>query len=220
MNLSSNVLCHCKNSIKLRILEMIHHDNTPIIMDKLIEKIFLIVKDENRQIEIDDSFLKTYIRSIISEMADSKLLKLYQLKSDEIMSNKTFYYAILANEINIDKKTISEDLHEIIIEKQSNQNFAESSNKNSLKENEESLEIKDIKNDPEYRNKLMDEIVVIRKKIDKLKKDNPNKKLHEEIHKYNEIKDIGQELIGYIANCKGLRVKDLYDDLGISDDDK
>jgi hypothetical protein len=33
------------------------------------------------------------------------------------------------------------------------------------------------------------------------------------------MKDIGQELLGYIAGHKGKRIKEYYEDLGISDDD-
>ena len=213
-DLSSNPICHCKNSIKLRILECVNTYDKPLFMENLIDDMFKILKEENSHIEIDDLFLKTYIRSIISELIESKLIKLYQIENPDSLINKKIYFVNLQSEFSSLIKNSSEESEKEKLQKETNV----SEKKVNTIETEK--EIKEKRNDLEYRNKLMDEIILMRKKIDKLKKENLNKKLHEEIHKYNEIKDIGQEILGYIANSKGRRVKELYDELAISDDDK
>ncbi len=35
------------------------------------------------------------------------------------------------------------------------------------------------------------------------------------LHDYNDIKDIGQGLVGMIADQRGLRVGDLYEEFGV-----
>lgn len=215
-DLSSNPICHCKNSIKLRILESVNSHDKPLLMENLIDEMFDILKEENSHIEIDDLFLKTYIRSIISDLIESKLIKLYQIENPDNLKNKKLYFVNLQAEFSSLIKNSSEESEKDKLQK--NTNVFEKKEDRIVPEKES--EIKEKRNDLEHRNKLMDEIILVRKKIDKLKKENLNKKLHEEIHKYNEIKDIGQEILGYIANSKGKRVKDLYDELAISDDDK
>jgi hypothetical protein len=62
-------------------------------------------------------------------------------------------------------------------------------------------------------------LISLKKQNDKLKKENKDKELHQILHKYNEVKDIAQGLLGYIAQHKQMKIKDLYDDLNISDDE-
>ena len=54
----------------------------PWNLRNLIEKIFCSVKEDNQHLVIDDDFLKTYIRSIVSEMVDSKLISLIDIKQE------------------------------------------------------------------------------------------------------------------------------------------
>lgn len=67
-------LCQCRSSIKLKIINIANSNNCPFIINQLIEEIFKILKSENENIVIDDNFLKTYIKSIISELIDEKIL--------------------------------------------------------------------------------------------------------------------------------------------------
>lgn len=45
------------------------------------------------------------------------------------------------------------------------------------------------------------------------------KTLIKKVNKYNEIKDIAQVLIGKIADLRGVSLKEIYEELDISDDD-
>jgi hypothetical protein len=239
--LSHHSICQCKNSIKLRILEYINNIQAPIVIQNIIQKMFVILKNENNQIEIDDNFLKTYIRSIISEMIDNKLIGLYTFENKEELLKEQFYFLKVNTEISENLTKIENKKNNIIFNNNDTLNNTLPNTsiidikscdnsiiiQDPLNELEDSSNSKpDIKldlsivNDDKLRNKLMDELISLRKKFDKIKKENPAKKLHEEIHKFNEIKDIGQELLGYIASQKGKKIKDLYDDLNISDDDK
>jgi hypothetical protein len=66
---------------------------------------------------------------------------------------------------------------------------------------------------------LAQELLDLKKKFEKMKKENKNTAHHNEIHKYNETKDTAQYLLGYIANFKNKQVKVLYEEFGISDDE-
>jgi DNA repair protein Swi5/Sae3 len=39
------------------------------------------------------------------------------------------------------------------------------------------------------------------------------------IHAYNEIKDVGQGLIGLIADSRGVRVKEVMEEMGVGEKD-
>ena len=39
------------------------------------------------------------------------------------------------------------------------------------------------------------------------------------LHQYNEIRDVGQGLMGMIAEQRGMRVVDIYKEFGISEND-
>ena len=39
------------------------------------------------------------------------------------------------------------------------------------------------------------------------------------LHDYNEIRDVGQGLMGIIAETKGVRVRDIYQDFGVGEGD-
>ena len=39
------------------------------------------------------------------------------------------------------------------------------------------------------------------------------------LHQYNELKDIATGLFGMIAERRGTRVKDIYEDFGVEEDD-
>ncbi len=62
-------------------------------------------------------------------------------------------------------------------------------------------------------------MILAKKQLEKLKKENKDKELHQALHKYNETKDIAQGLLGYIATNKNKKIKELYEDYNISDDE-
>lgn len=76
-----------------------------------------------------------------------------------------------------------------------------------------------IKNEMDEKEELINKIVLLKKEIEASKRTSSQQIFHNVIHKYNETKDIAQELLGRIALVKNKMVKDLYEDLGISDDD-
>ncbi|KAF2452300.1 DNA repair protein, partial [Lineolata rhizophorae] len=39
------------------------------------------------------------------------------------------------------------------------------------------------------------------------------------LHSYNEVRDVGQGLIGLIAESRGVRIKDVQDEFGVSSND-
>ena len=39
------------------------------------------------------------------------------------------------------------------------------------------------------------------------------------LHKYNEIRDIGQGLMGLIADQRGVRIVDVYEEFGVAEGD-
>lgn len=76
------------------------------------------------------------------------------------------------------------------------------------------------KNIEEEKEILIDEVLDRKNNLQKLQKDSGNLKYINALHKYNEVKDIAQEILGYLSNCKNISIKELYQDLDISDDDK
>lgn len=70
-----------------------------------------------------------------------------------------------------------------------------------------------------HKDLLIDEILENKKKLAKLQKDSNNIKFMNELHNYNETKDIAQEILGYLATVKNLSVKQLYEELNISDNE-
>jgi hypothetical protein len=74
--------------------------------------------------------------------------------------------------------------------------------------------------DNEEKDKLINQIITLKKQFEKIKKENKDKDLIEALNKYNKIKDIGQHLLGYIATLKNLQIKDYYEELEISEDEK
>lgn len=69
------------------------------------------------------------------------------------------------------------------------------------------------------KDKIIQEIIKIKKEIEKAKKEFKGKHLHTQLHKYNEIKDVGQYLLGFIAGKKNKSIKVLYEEMEITDDE-
>jgi hypothetical protein len=221
-NLNNHPICQCRNSIKLRILEEINinFDNKPCHIDKFVKIIFEKIKRENRLIVIDDSFLKAYIMSIIYELIDDKMIKHATINKEHL--HKDFYFIKLDNRIG--SKNLNSNKSEL---DSSFKNTKESLEKETHKPERLEFSFDQIKSKnkakqvspEEYKNELIEKLNSLKITVEKLKKDDKTKKLFNQIHKYNEIKDIGQELLGYMANNKQKRIKDLYEEFSISEDD-
>lgn len=222
-HLNNHPLCQCRNSIKLRILEQVnlHYSDKPCLSSTLVDIVHEIVKKDNEDIEIDESFLKTYIMSIISEMVDNSLIGFKTIKKEELMSE--FYFIRFDNdrlkkllEQSAEIKNTSEE------DKTSNTNSSRESSLNSVKNNsfinKSNLNCKVI-GKGDYKQELIDKLTLLKSKLETLKKNNKKKELIDKLHKYNEIKDVGQELLGHIATNKGKMIKELYEELEISDDE-
>jgi hypothetical protein len=96
--------------------------------------------------------------------------------------------------------------------------------KESNKQNEKQEIIQENKNvDEEKENKLklIEEIIQLKARFEKEKKTNTlQRKYIDTLHNYNEAKDMAQELLGSIAQNKGVLLKQLYEDMGISEDEE
>jgi hypothetical protein len=69
---NSGLKCLCRNSIKLKILEIINKKEEPVEIIKLNEEIAKIILEQDPN--IDDNFLKAYIFKIIHELKESELM--------------------------------------------------------------------------------------------------------------------------------------------------
>lgn len=181
-------MCQCKNSVKIKLLEMINSNKRPINVKKLINKTLELVREELDGIDIDNEFIKIYIKSIITEMIKSKMINNYYLRLED--KEREYFYLKLNEEISLEDK------------------LPPSNKEEKVKQMEE-----------ETKERLIDELISLKKKLAGIKIHPKTKELHNEIHKYNEIKDVAQELLGHIASHKNKMVKDLYAELEISDDD-
>ncbi|MCJ1353540.1 MAG: hypothetical protein MMC33_003526 [Icmadophila ericetorum] len=62
----------------------------------------------------------------------------------------------------------------------------------------------------------------ISKIVPQLKNPNPAKTVKQHIHllhAYNDIRDVGMGLLGIVAENRGVRIRDVYEDFGVSGDD-
>lgn len=230
MELSDNIsynMCQCKNSIKLRILEIINNYDKPSIMHSLVENMFSKIKKENNHIDIDENFLKTYISGIISELINNKMINLHSFENKSKIFNTELVYIKLNTTIfdqvmeDLNKSSLTNKSFELKEENNALNNclVKEPDDGSTSRDNINKM-INEQKEKEDYKIMLIDKIVANKKILEKLKKENKTKQLHEAMHKYNEIKDVGQELLGHIASHRNKRIKDLYEDMNISDDEK
>ena len=103
-----------------------------------------------------------------------------------------------------------------------NENNLEVDKSNKQTEKEVLLEEKkNVDEEKENKIKLIEEIIQLKARYEKEKKtNNLQKKYIDTLHKYNEAKDMAQELLGSIAQNKGTLLKHLYEDMGISEDEE
>lgn len=196
--------CHCKNSIKLKILKFITENNQCILIDDAIIQMLTIIKTEIKDIvEFTDSFLMSYIRGLITELINEKIISLSEININEEQSNNNDYYYFMKFTQPIDDIFKHKDI---------------------IKDNQDIIKEEIIKQDKEDYNNLhqakVEEYLQLKKTLEKTKKESRSQELIKILHKYNELKDIAQELIGRIANQRNIRIKELYEELEISDDEE
>lgn len=196
--------CHCKNSIKLKILKFITENNQCILIDDAIIQMLTIIKTEIKDIvEFTDSFLMSYIRGLITELINEKIISLSEININKEQSNNNDYYYFMKFTQPIDDIFKHKDI---------------------IKDNQDIIKEEIIKQDKEDYNNLhqakVEEYLQLKKTLEKTKKESRSQELIKILHKYNELKDIAQELIGRIANQRNIRIKELYEELEISDDEE
>ena len=82
-----------------------------------------------------------------------------------------------------------------------------------------SIEIfKSEKKEDKEREEKIKMLIEKRKKLDELKRKKHQSELIKVLHRYNDLKDLSQELLGRIAVKKNITVKELYTELDISED--
>ena len=217
--------CKCNNSIKYEILSYLEKNNNFYEINELINNIYKIInQEENKELyniisnfdNINDNFIKGYIKNLINEMLnkDNNILK----KTLDINDKNKYYF------MNINKNN--------------NNNLLKTNNKNNDKENklseekkinlfddkldnsnifQKSSNLNIINNNYEKEHKIKD-LIILKKKLELIKKEKNNKKVNH-LHKYNEIKDTAQNILGAIANNKNISVKELYSEKEINDND-
>jgi len=217
--------CKCNNSIKYEILSYLEKNNNFYEINELINNIYKIInQEENKELyniisnfdNINDNFVKGYIKNLINEMLnkDNNILK----KTLDINDKNKYYF------MNINKNN--------------NNNLLKTNNKNNDKENklseekkinlfddkldnsnifQKSSNLNIINNNYEKEHKIKD-LIILKKKLELIKKEKNNKKVNH-LHKYNEIKDTAQNILGAIANNKNISVKELYSEKEINDND-
>ena len=217
--------CKCNNSIKYEILSYLEKNNNFYEINELINNIYKIInQEENKELyniisnfdNINDNFVKGYIKNLINEMLnkDNNILK----KTLDINDKNKYYF--------------------MKINKNNNNNLLKTNNKNNDKENklseekninlfddkldnsnifQKSSNLNIINNNYEKEHKIKD-LIILKKKLELIKKEKNNKKVNH-LHKYNEIKDTAQNILGAIANNKNISVKELYSEKEINDND-
>jgi len=123
------------------------------------------------------------------------------------------------NKKNINQNANCNDQSNKIINKLENKINDNNPNLTNLLNEDPDFSFFDI-NNPEFQKELLiDEIIENKKELVKLQKDSNNTKYMNEMHKYNETKDIAQEILGNLALYRNISIRELYEDLGISDNE-
>ena len=90
-----------------------------------------------------------------------------------------------------------------------------------MKVNKEEIKqiFKSEKKEDKEREEKIKMLIEKRKKLDELKRKKHQSELTKVLHRYNDLKDLSQELLGRIAVKKNITVKELYTELDISEDE-
>lgn len=197
--------CLCTNSLKLNILTFLDKKQIFYYENDLINKFYEETKDKIKMKKnfenLDENFIKGHIKSVIKEMIYND--KIIQEKVFEKNDNNNFYYMNLNN--NLIQKAFSDKKN---IEKE----IINSDYKKEEKNDKSNNKINKIKNE---KIKKINELKI---EIEKRKKEKQKKRC-KLLHKYNDLKDIAQEILGRIAIKKNITVKELYEEYDINEND-
>ncbi len=197
--------CLCTNSLKLNILTFLDKKQIFCYENDLINKFYEETKDKIKMKKdfenLDENFIKGYIKSVIKEMIYHE--KIIQEKVFEKNDNNNYYYMNINN--NLIQKAFSDKKN---IEKESIKSDYKKEENNDKSNNK----INKIKNE---KIKKINELKI---EIEKMKKEKQKKRC-KLLHKYNDLKDIAQEILGRIAIKKNITVKELYEEYDINEND-
>ena len=197
--------CLCTNSLKLNILTFLDKKQIFYYENDLINKFYEETKDKIKMKKdfenLDENFIKGHIKSVIKEMIYND--KIIQEKVFEKNDNNNYYYMNLNN--NLIQKAFSDKKN---IEKES----IKSDYKKEENDDKSNNKINKIKNE---KIKKINELKI---EIEKRKKEKQKKRC-KLLHKYNDLKDIAQEILGRIAIKKNITVKELYEEYDINEND-
>ena len=197
--------CLCTNSLKLNILTFLDKKQIFCYENDLINKFYEETKDKIKMKKdfenLDENFIKGHIKSVIKEMIYND--KIIQEKVFEKNDNNNYYYMNLNN--NLIQKAFSDKKN---IEKE----IINSDYKKEEKNDKSNNKINKIKNE---KIKKINELKI---EIEKRKKEKQKKRC-KLLHKYNDLKDIAQEILGRIAIKKNITVKELYEEYDINEND-
>ena len=194
-----------ENSLKLNILTFLDKKQIFCYENDLINKFYEETKDKIKMKKnfenLDENFIKGHIKSVIKEMIYND--KIIQEKVFEKNDNNNYYYMNLNN--NLIQKAFSDKKN---IEKE----IINSDYKKEEKNDKSNNKINKIKNE---KIKKINELKI---EIEKMKKEKQKKRC-KLLHKYNDLKDIAQEILGRIAIKKNITVKELYEEYDINEND-
>lgn len=184
--------CHCTNSIKFLILNFLEKNDTLYRIEDLIEKIYVLVKASIEKKEIDIEPNENYIKTYLNTLLHEMANKDKNIILKVIQNtNDNYYYMKIAKEKIED-----------IFKQEETSNKKEENTKNEEKENK------------------IKELIELKKQYEEIKKKNNKNDLIKVLHKYNDLKDISQELLGRIAMKKNMTIKELYQEMDISVEDE
>ena len=197
--------CLCTNSLKLNILTFLDKKQIFCYENDLINKFYEETKDKIKMKKnfenLDENFIKGHIKSVIKEMIYND--KIIQEKVFEKNDNNNYYYMNINNNLIqkafSDKKNIEKEIINSDYKKEENND--KSNNKINKIKNEKIKKINELKIE-----------------IEKMKKEKQKKRC-KLLHKYNDLKDIAQEILGRIAIKKNITVKELYEEYDINEND-
>lgn len=183
--------CHCTNSIKFLILNFLEKNDTLYRIEDLIEKIYVLVKTSIEKKEIDIEPNENYIKTYLNTLLHEMANKDKNIIIKVIPNtNDNYYYMKIAKEKIEDIFKQEETLNK----------------KENIKNEEREIKVK--------------ELIQLKKQYEEIKKKNKKNDLIKVLHKYNDLKDISQELLGRIAIKKNMTIKEIYQEMDISVEDE
>ena len=169
-----------------------------------IKFIILDYLNKNNNVHPIDELVNT-IYELVKKGIDNKDLELSQ--DDVFIKNyiNSVIHDMADKDKNINIKTITDD----------NKYYYMKVNKEEIKQI-----FKSEKKDNKEREEKIKQLIEKRKKLDNLKRKKHQSELIKVLHKYNDLKDLSQDLLGRIAIKKNITVKELYTELDISPDEE